>query len=273
LFELTWSDEISLNSWVKDYANHRYGQRNTGAEMAWDILKNTVYKKENSYATPYPIIMKKPSLEYKAGLAYNNSELVNTWRLLQEQSGILYENNAYRFDLTNTARQCLTNHAQVLYNELKEAYEAKDKNQFEIRANSFIDLLHDMDSLLSTRKEFLLGVWIEDAKRWGNTPVEKDRVEWNARRFITLWGETQWIDDYAGKEWSGLLNDYYAVRWQKYFDKVKSAMQNNQKFDHESVLNDIFKWEYDWSSQHKEYQTKPNGNSIEISKMLLNKYF
>ena len=88
-----------------------------------------------------------------------------------------------------------------------------------------------------------------------------------------MWGETKWIDDYARKEWSGMLNDYYAVRWQKYFDYVMLAMQNNQEFDHDSAINDIFRWEYDWSDQHKEYQDKPNGNSIEVSKMFLNKYF
>jgi alpha-N-acetylglucosaminidase len=269
LFELTWSDVTSLDSWVKDYANNRYGQQNEGAEKAWEILQNTVYKK----AVPQPIILKKPSLEYKTSLAYNNSELVNAWRLLQEQSELLNKNNAYRYDLNNTARQCLANHGQVLYDELRESYEAKDRDQFKIQVESFMDLIHDMDDLLSTRKEFLLGAWIEDAKRWGNTPVEKDRMEWNARRFITLWGETPWIDDYAGKEWSGMLNDYYGVRWQKYFDYVMSALQNDRELDHDSALNDIFKWEYDWSSEHKEYQAEPDGNSVEVSNMLLNKYF
>ncbi|MHC4664877.1 MAG: alpha-N-acetylglucosaminidase [Planctomycetota bacterium] len=273
LFELTWSDQIDLDRWVQDYANCRYGQRNSEAQMAWEIIQNTVYKKENSYATPYPILMKKPSLQYAPKLVYDNSELVKAWRLLQGQSDLLSENSAYGFDLINIARQCLTNHAQVLYREVKEAYTAKDKNQFESRANAFVELLHDMDDLVSTRKEFLLGAWLENAKRWGDTQFNKDRLEWNARRFITLWGETKWIDDYAGKEWAGMLKDFYAVRWQKYFDVVELAMEHNQEINHKSAINDIFKWEYNWASQRKAYPSNPKGNSTEISRRLLAKYF
>ena len=273
LFELTWSDQIDLDRWVQGYANYRYGQRNTEAQMAWKIIKNTVYKKENSYATPYPILMKKPSMQYDPKLGYDNSELVKAWRLLQGQSDLLGENSAYGFDLINVARQCLTNHAQVLYREVKDTYTAKDKNQFESRANAFVELLHDMDDLVSTRKEFLLGAWLENAKRWGDTQFEKDRLEWNARRFITLWGETKWIDDYAGKEWAGMLKDFYAVRWQQYFDVVAIAMEHHQEINHESTINDIFKWEYNWASQRKTYPSNPKGNSTEVSRKLLAKYF
>ena len=79
LFELTWSDQIDLDRWVQDYANYRYGQRNAEAQMAWQIIQRTVYKKENSYATPYPILMKKPSMQYDPKLGYDNSELVKRY--------------------------------------------------------------------------------------------------------------------------------------------------------------------------------------------------
>ena len=273
MFEMTWSEDVVLTDWVKAYANHRYGQTNREAEKAWGIILETLYKKENSYATPYPILMKKPSLEHKTSQGYDNMELVKAWRLLQVQSEILNENDSYRFDLVNIARQCLTSHVQVLYKELKDAYEVRDQKEFELKAESFLDLLRDMDSLVSTRKEFLLGVWLEDAKRWGNTKKDKDRLEWNAKRFITLWGETNWIDDYAGKEWSGMLKDFYAVRWQKYFDVLKTTLENNTIFDHKTVTEDIFEWEYKWASRHNEYPTEPIGNSIEVARSLLKKYF
>jgi len=72
-----------------------------------------------------------------------------------------------------------------------------------------------------------------------------------------LWGETKWIDDYAGKEWAGMLKDFYAVRWQQYFDVVALAMEHNQEINHESAINDIFKWEYNWASQRKTYPSNP----------------
>jgi alpha-N-acetylglucosaminidase len=130
-----------------------------------------------------------------------------------------------------------------------------------------------MDTLLASREEYLLGKWITDAKRWGSNETEKNNLEWNARRFITLWGETDWIDDYAGKEWSGLLSDFYAVRWKNYLDKTIEDMQHGRDIEHETMTDNIFNWAYNWSSQKKKYPSEPSGNSIELSRMLLEKYF
>ena len=55
----------------------------------------------------------------------------------------------------------------------------------------------------------LLGRWIEMARAWGQTPAEKDLMEFNARNLVTLWGPRGEIADYASKQWSGLIADYY----------------------------------------------------------------
>ena len=61
--------------------------------------------------------------------------------------------------------------------------------------------------------EFLLGNWLEDAKRWGDTDAQRANLEWNARNQITLWGaRDSYLRDYASKEWSGLLSGLYARR-------------------------------------------------------------
>ena len=38
--------------------------------------------------------------------------------------------------------------------------------------------------------------------------------EFNARNQLTLWGPDGQIMDYAGKQWAGLVADYYIPRWQ-----------------------------------------------------------
>ena len=62
----------------------------------------------------------------------------------------------------------------------------------------FIDLLKDMEEILSTNKNFLLGPWLESAKALATNDEEKKIYEFNARNQITLWGPNGEILDYAG---------------------------------------------------------------------------
>ena len=47
------------------------------------------------------------------------------------------------------------------------------------------------------------------ARAWGQTAEEKNLMEFNARNLVTLWGPRGEIADYASKQWSGLIADYY----------------------------------------------------------------
>ncbi len=57
--------------------------------------------------------------------------------------------------------------------------------------------------------------WVEQARNCGQSVVEKDFYEANAKRLITTWGGIQ--EDYAARTWSGLIKDYYIPRLQLYF--------------------------------------------------------
>ena len=50
-----------------------------------------------------------------------------------------------------------------------------------------LGLIRDMDELTGTRREWLLGVWIADARSWGATRAEKNLCERNARELLTTW--------------------------------------------------------------------------------------
>ena len=274
MYELPWAGaHLDQKEWVKKYIKAEYGQSNKGAEKAWDILQETVYKKA-IWPIFNPVISMKPTLENKHGMPFRGKvRLADAWRLLQEESATLGSVEGYRFDLVNLARQTLTNHAYNLYNNVQEAYKTKDLKKFDIATKAYIDIMNDMDQLLASRKDYLLGVWLEDAKRWGETKTEKNKLEWNARRILTIWSEKKYVNDYAFKEWAGLLSDYYAVRWQKYFDKARMALQQNKEIDHEAVLTEIRVWEEKWVDSHNTYPTKPKGDCIKLSKKFLNKYF
>lgn len=59
-----------------------------------------------------------------------------------------------------------------------------------------IDILNDTDVLLSSDSRFLLGNWLEDAKKKATNENERDYYEWNARLQLT----------YVGKNYSEIVN-------------------------------------------------------------------
>ena len=71
--------------------------------------------------------------------------------------------------------------------------------------------LDDLDRVLSTDANFMLGPWIAAARAWGNTTAESDLCEWNARNQLTLWGPSGLsnVVDYATKEWGGLTPSFF----------------------------------------------------------------
>jgi alpha-N-acetylglucosaminidase len=134
-------------------------------------------------------------------------------------------------------------------------------------------LIDDLDKLLATRKDFLLGIWIEDARRFGTIDSEKALYERNARDLITLWGDVNSpLHEYSCRQWSGLMTDFYKVRWQKFFDATTLALENGKTMDVAVFDKEISKWEWEWVNTQKSFPTKPTGNSVQVAKLLYKKY-
>jgi len=86
------------------------------------------------------------------------------------------------------------------------------------------------DTLLASDSNYLLGNWINDARKTAPTNSSKnvvDNLEFNARNQITMWGKGN-IEDYASKEWAGLVGDYYLTRWKMFTSYVLDVVQSGQ---------------------------------------------
>jgi len=63
---------------------------------------------------------------------------------------------------------------------------------------------------------FLLGPRLAEARRAATTEAEARQFEWNLRTQLTVWGTSDAggseIEDYANREWAGLLSSYYKPR-------------------------------------------------------------
>ncbi len=270
MFEMAWRDQpVEVQKWLDDYVLSRYGRANADARRAWQILLETVY--DGAHYTR-SIIDQVPHLRVAPKSPYDNAKLAGAWEALLAAADELDEIDTFRFDLVNVARQVLSNRASVLHGAIVQAWQAKDAAKLRDASERFLSLMRDMDRLLATREESLLGRWLEDAKRWGVTDGERARFEWNARRVLTMWGQGASLDDYARKEWSGMLGGYYLPRWELLLRELNASLGSNKPFDEKEFQSRLRRWMADWSDQREAYPMQPQGDSIEVAKVLWAKY-
>ena len=220
LYELmtdnTWRDTpIDLNSWLANYTLNRYGKSNADIAKAWDILVKTVYNGQVIRDGAESIIVSRPTFEgfrrwARTKQNYASKDLLPAWDLFVKVAPTYQKSDGFQYDLVDVTRQVLANYALPLQQQIAKDYQNNDKAAFEKNAKEFIELIDDMDSLLATRYDFLLGPWIADARSWGIDEKEKALYEQNARDLITLWGgANNRLHEYSNRQWSGLFTDFY----------------------------------------------------------------
>lgn len=280
MLENVWRDQpIDLDQWLKEYALRRYGEFNQDANEAWQILRETVYRDSVTSGGPESIISGRPTFKQNPGgttttkLGYSPLKLVEAWSLLLSSSEELKNSDGYQFDVTDLTRQVLANYANVVQQQFAKDYQQKDLKAFKLHSSQFISLLNDMDKLLASRKDFLLGRWLEAAKKWGTNPHEVALYEKNARNLITLWGDkNSRLHEYACKQWSGMVSDFYKPRWEQFFALVVSDLEKNKKTDFPKFEESIKDWEWKWVNGSEKYATRVKGNTVEIAIELFHKY-
>ncbi|HVT86828.1 MAG TPA: alpha-N-acetylglucosaminidase [Chitinophagaceae bacterium] len=284
VMSMVWEKEIpDVNQWLDNYVINRYGKKNEFALKAWQEILSTCYNSNKQTGT---FLCERPGF-YNPKLAYRTSPipdydpkiLGDALDNLLKCSDEFKNLDTYQFDVVNLTRQFISPLAYYWILDLQDAYQKKDLNQFLKVKVLFINLIKDFDVLLATRKEYLLGRWVESAKKWGETKEEKDLYEFNARNLITLWGEKctegQYDDlnNYAYKQWAGMFTNYHLVRWNKFFEEVETALRKKENWDRNSFLESSCAWEKNWSHNNKNtFYTKPVGNPVEVSKRIFKKY-
>lgn len=129
-----------------------------------------------------------------------------------------------------------------------------------------LDLFDDLEEILASSKDFLLGSWLESAKSaaaTSNSEIERENFEFNARNQITLWGPNGEIVDYANKQWSGVIVDYFKPRWMIFLKELEKSATSHAKLNSQKIKQRIFnEVELPFSYSRKVYPTNPTGNII-----------
>ncbi len=277
--ENVWRNEvINLDEWLKRYTRNRYGKENMRIDSAWQILKNTVYSGNANLEPPESIITGRPTFNINTvfcvtTLSYDPLDLIEAWGYFIDESDSFIESEGFKYDIVDVTRQVLANYATPLQQQIAQAYKEKDKPKFDKYSKEFLNLISDMDTLLGTTKDFLLGPWIADARNWGIDESEKNQYEFNARDLITLWGDRNGpIHDYACRQWSGLLNGFYKPRWELFFKEVDYCMRRNIPLDYKAFEEKVKDLEWKWVNGHDFYPVNPTGDPIVRAKDLYKKY-
>lgn len=180
------------------------------------------------------------------------------------------ESELYKHDLVDITRQYLQNKIETLYTELLNAFQNKSAEQFINKSIVFLEAMEDMDKILGTSSNFLLGTWLRQAKDMAHTPVEAQLFEINAGNQITIWGQ---ILDYAMKQWSGIIQDFCLPRWKLFFDTCLVSLANGRNFNTNKfrarVLKDV---EEPFIVDSKIYPINGVGDTFATSKELYLKW-
>lgn len=102
--------------------------------------------------------------------------------------------------------------------------------------------------LIHTQEHNRLSTWVNNARNY--VSEDKEYLEKNAKLLLTTWVAPSW-QNYARREWSGLIGDFYRNRWNEFFSfYVKSD------FIQEEFNDYIFEWANNWCGVNGVVNTK-----------------
>ena len=81
-----------------------------------------------------------------------------------------------RYDLVDLMRQVLSKLANQVYIDAIIAFRNKDVKALKHHAQKFMQLIKDIDDVLASDDNFLLGTWLESAKELAMNPSEMKQV-------------------------------------------------------------------------------------------------
>ncbi len=284
VMDMVWRRRApATGPWLHGYVRRRYGEPNALAWRAWQMLLATVYRSTTQTGN---FLVERPGF-YREGVhyrsypvaPYDERKVVRAVAMLLEAAPRLGESDTYRYDVVNLTRQVLGHLGLPLVREVEDAYVRGDLPALDGAERRIAALLRDLDALVGTRREFLLGPWLEAARSWGTNEAERRLYEWNARNIITMWGtactEGQWEDLnlYAHKQWQGMFVDYYLPRWQDFIARLRLSLEEGVPFDRVPYLADMCAWEQAWCERTDGHPLEPRGDELAIARGLLARYF
>ncbi|WP_017609001.1 alpha-N-acetylglucosaminidase [Nocardiopsis xinjiangensis] len=248
ILDQAWTrvDDVGRD-WLPGFVRERYGPDHDPALLrSWQRLNTTIYRTPGPLVFPerfngvltarpdYRDLAEPQRLRAQAEelVGYEPAELHRAWEELVEAAEADPESarGPLGHDLIDVATAALARVADRAYLSLVDtalrdgAVGAEDTERF-------LALFEDLDALLATRTEYTFRRWEEKAASWAGDADERTMLVDNARRLLTVWDshDSPFLNDYAGRLWSGLVGGYYRDRWRMWAQDLDRAQADPEE--------------------------------------------
>ncbi|MEG1886798.1 MAG: alpha-N-acetylglucosaminidase C-terminal domain-containing protein, partial [Oscillospiraceae bacterium] len=255
-----------IGDYISDFVKNRYGKNHPACCEAFNIMAHDIYMRGGINSPKESALCARPGFKVEnvstwggKSMTYDKKALIKVLELLLSEYDCLNDNSCYRLDLCDAARQCVANNSWTWYEKMMEAYENEEVEIFENAAQIFLRHFDIQEDILKTNPNTLLGNWISKAESYGRSFSDKRMFRYNAMALITHWGDKQAayeLHDYAHKEWSGLLTDFYKTRWESFITLLSLNIHRHDEFPQ----IDWYEFEQVFATSAKDYPTSPTGN-------------
>ena len=282
------SQTVDVLPWLDQYAARRYGNWTPEVHEAWRLLVSGAYSYNRDTGYYYhSFVVRRPSTSLEPDMRFRPGDVLQAWKLLsttvlgQKLDGTI---QPLLYDLTDFGRQVLVNLFADVYTihrtaltQLVATGSTSRASELSILSATMLSIVDDVDVLLSANTNFLFGHWLNEALQSAasSTPDDVlDLIQFNARNQITRWGPDGNIEDYAAKEWAGLISGYYRKRWEIYVSWVKNATEKGISLNDTYLSSFLNEFESDWGYQtdHESYPVTTTGDTLELTSKYLQKY-
>ncbi|XP_068213075.1 alpha-N-acetylglucosaminidase-like [Palaemon carinicauda] len=184
------------------------------------------------------------------------------------------EQKTFLHDVVDVTRQMLQILAGQTAIKMINNYKKSDLVGVQKAQGDLLMILSDMDDILATSPDFLLGAWTESAASWATNEEERRLYVFNALNQITTWGPEANILDYAVKQWSGLISHYIHPRWELFGNSLVESLQKGTPFDQGAFGKQVLELIEDPLSKDVDvsYPSEPSGDTIALALTLHQKY-
>lgn len=277
-------DDIPVDEWLGKYARQRYGIAPDSVVQALQVLARSIYNPVRPQeGGTESIICGRPSWEIRKASTWSSGEryykledMVKAARgfvLTAGEHPEMLEEETFRYDLVDVVRQVLADAAFYQLQRVKDAFDAGDVTAYKKQTGIFLSLITDMDALLATDRQFLLGSWQEKALNLGTNAREKALMDRAAKMLVTTWIDKapQSLNDYSNRQWAGLVADFYLPRWKNFFESQLEVLTG--KKDRETASRECrektVREELSFAGNGKIYPAKPSGSPLTVAARIM----
>lgn len=244
----------------------RYGKSSPALDRARKILLETAYSCATQQGPINSALPARPRFGEKIKArtwapdeppSYSCAALCEALKLFASEQENFGEIETFRYDCAELRRQLAANLSCLVHAKLNAAWNARDKVAFGDAARDFMRLFeisaarfaafpqHADDDVKFSQS---LAKLLDDAGKFGTTPEEKFYLKKSAATLLTTWVPDAGTDleDYAFREWTGLLETYYAPRWLLFFSAVNEAFEAGTEFDDDAFGARLGAFERAW---------------------------